>query len=67
MLLYRDCLHPCFLHILNFYVSQKETYLGYKVHALIIFDGFIKTFELTSASIDARKALPDSVENQGSW
>ena len=45
--------------------SKKETYFGYKVHALITFDGVIKTFELTSASVDDRKALPDLVENQG--
>ncbi len=45
--------------------SKKETYFGYKVHALITFDGVIKTFELTSASVDDRKALLDLVENQG--
>lgn len=44
--------------------SKKETYFGYKVHALITFDGFIRNFELTSASVDDRKALPDLVEYQ---
>ena len=49
----------------GYYASKKETYFGYKVHALITFDGVIKTLELTSASVDDRKALPDLVENQG--
>ena len=31
-----------------------------------MFDGVIKIFELTSASMDNRKVLPDLVENQGS-
>lgn len=45
--------------------SKKETYLGYKVHTFITFDGVIKTFGLTSASVDDRKFLSDLVENQG--
>lgn len=45
-------------------VLLKKTYWGYKVHALITLDGFIKTLELTSACVDDRKSPPDLIENQ---
>ena len=39
--------------------SKKETYYGYKVHALITLEGFITSFEITPASIDDRHGLRD--------
>ena len=39
--------------------SKKETYFGYKVHAMVTLEGFITTFVLTPASVDDRKALQD--------
>lgn len=37
------------------YSSKKETYYGYKVHALITLEGYITAFEVTPASIDDRE------------
>lgn len=39
--------------------SKKETYFGYKVHALITLEGFITDFEITPASTDDREGLRD--------
>lgn len=44
--------------------SKKETYFGYKVHALITLEGFITAFEITPASIDDREGLRDMVINR---
>lgn len=44
--------------------SKKETYFGYKVHALITLEGYITTFEITPASTDDREGLRDIVEQQ---
>lgn len=44
--------------------SKKETYFGYKVHALITLEGYITAFEITPASIDDREGLRDIVANQ---
>ena len=44
--------------------SKKETYFGYKVHALITLEGYITTFEITPASADDREGLMDIVEGQ---
>lgn len=44
--------------------SKKETYFGYKVHALVTLEGYIAAFEVTSASVDDRKGLRDLVESQ---
>ena len=35
--------------------SKKETYFGFKVHAMITLEGFITSFEITPASTDDRK------------
>lgn len=43
--------------------SKKETYYGFKVHALITIDGYITAFEITPASIDDREGLRDFAEN----
>lgn len=43
--------------------SKKETYFGYKVHAMITLEGYITTFEITPASTDDREGLRDLVEN----
>jgi len=42
--------------------SKKETYLGYKLHLLVSFDGFITDFTITPANIDDRAATWDLVE-----
>ena len=39
--------------------SKKETYFGYKVHAIITLEGFITAFEITPASTDDREGLRD--------
>ena len=39
--------------------SKKETYFGYKIHAMITLEGFITTFEITPASVDDREGLRD--------
>lgn len=44
--------------------SKKETYFGYKVHALITLEGFITAFEITLASTDDREGLRDLVMQQ---
>lgn len=44
--------------------SKKETYFGYKVHAMITLEGYITTFEITPASTDDREGLRDIVEGQ---
>lgn len=38
---------------------KKETYYGYKVHALITLEGYIASFEITPASTDDREGLRD--------
>lgn len=43
--------------------SKKETYFGYKVHALITLEGYISAFEITPASVDDREGLRDFAEN----
>lgn len=44
--------------------SKKETYFGFKVHALITLEGFITAFEITPASADDREGLRDMAENR---
>lgn len=43
--------------------SKKETYFGFKVHALITIGGYITAFEITPASVDDREGLRDFAEN----
>ena len=43
--------------------SKKETYYGYKVHALITLEGYIASFEITPASTDDRKGLRDLTDH----
>lgn len=43
--------------------SKKETYFGFKVHALITIEGYITAFEITPASADDREGLRDFAEN----
>lgn len=43
--------------------SKKETYFGFKVHALITIEGYITAFEITPASVDDREGLRDFSEN----
>ena len=43
--------------------SKKETYYGFKVHALITLEGYITAFEITPASVDDREGLRDFAEN----
>ena len=45
------------------YPSKKETYFGFKVHALVTLEGYITAFEITPASVDDREGLRDLVEN----
>ena len=42
---------------------QKETYFGFKVHALITIEGYVTAFEITPASVDDREGLRDLAEN----
>ena len=42
---------------------QKETYYGYKVHALITLEGYIASFEITPASTDDREGLRDLADH----
>ncbi len=42
---------------------KKETYFGYKVHALVTLEGYITAFEITPASTDDREGLRDLVDN----
>ena len=44
--------------------SKKETYFGFKVHALITLEGYITAFEITPASVDDREGLRDLAENR---
>lgn len=44
--------------------SKKETYFGYKVHAMITLEGYITAFEIIPASTDDREGLRDIAENQ---
>lgn len=44
--------------------SKKETYFGFKVHALITIEGYITAFEITPASVDDREGLRDFAENR---
>lgn len=37
--------------------SKKETYFGYKVHAMVTLEGYIPAFEITPASTDDREGL----------
>lgn len=46
--------------------SQKETYYGLKLHALVTVDGFISDFFLTSAGVDDRSAVFELTENKPS-
>lgn len=39
--------------------SKKETYFGYKVHALITLEGYVTSFGVTPASVDDREGLRD--------
>ena len=43
--------------------SKKETYFGFKVHALITLEGYITAFEITLASVDDREGLRDLAQN----
>ena len=43
--------------------SKKETYFGFRVHALITLEGYITAFEITPASVDDREGLRDFAEN----
>lgn len=43
--------------------SKKETYFGFKVHAMITLEGYITAFEITPASVDDREGLRDLAEN----
>ena len=44
--------------------SKKETYFGYKVHALVTLEGYITSFEITPASTDDREGLRDIADSQ---
>lgn len=44
--------------------SKKETYFGFKVHALITLEGYITAFEVTPASADDREGLRDLAQDQ---
>ena len=39
--------------------SKKETYYGFKAHALITLEGYISAFEITPASTDEQEGLRD--------
>ncbi len=43
---------------------KKETYFGYKVHALITLEEYITAFEITAASVDDREGLRDLVKGK---
>lgn len=44
--------------------SKKETYFGYKVHAMITLKEHITIFEITPASTDDREGLRDIIEGR---
>lgn len=43
--------------------SQKKTYFGFKVHAVMTLGGYITAFEVTPASVDDREGLRDITIN----
>jgi IS5 family transposase len=43
----------------SYCASKKETYYGFKLHALVTIEGFIKNIEITPAHVDDRVALRD--------
>ena len=43
--------------------SKKQTYFGYKVHALTTVDGAVMIFEITPANVDDRNGLRDMVSD----
>lgn len=43
----------------SFNASKKETFFGYKVHAITTSEGAVKFIEITPANIDDRKGLED--------
>lgn len=45
--------------------SKKETYFGYKVHALTTLEGYITTFWVASASVDDREGCATLQEGCG--
>lgn len=44
--------------------SKKETYFGFKVHAVMTLEGYITAFEVTPTSVDDREGLRDITINQ---
>lgn len=44
--------------------SKKETYFGFKVHALVTLEGYITAFEITPASVDDWEGLRDLAQNR---
>ncbi len=51
--------------ILFFFTSSPENYyLGYKVHAMVTFEGYITASEITPASTDDREGLHDLVDGE---
>ena len=44
--------------------SKKETYFGYKIHVKTTTSGFIFNYEVTSANVDDRAALPDMLDER---
>ena len=47
--------------------SKKETYFGYKVHAMVTLEGFLTAFEITPASVDDREGLRDIASNNSGF
>ncbi len=43
----------------SFNASKKETFFGYKVHAITTSEGAVKLLEITPANVDDRKGLED--------
>ncbi|ADL49849.1 IS982-like element ISClce1 family transposase [Clostridium cellulovorans] len=43
--------------------SKKETYYGFKLHALVALDGYITDFSITAANIDDRDAVWELIDN----
>lgn len=43
----------------SYNASKKETFFGYKVHAITTSEGSVKLFEITPANVDDRKGLED--------
>ena len=41
--------------------SKKETYFGYKVHAMITLEGYITTCKITQASTNDQECLGDII------